>query len=217
MTGGGNMAAYGALLMVLAAQPALMQRPSTLALILWFAVIAALGVFAAIPIKRQLINQEAWRSPPARPPPRRSLAAQRRGRRRHPEGRGAGDRRGVGGAGRGGCATPRLMDAADPAKMPIKLAGHELKVSGRSRSRPRSMLIGAGALMSFRTGWSLLLGAVVTYGVIAPLMSSTTGHQGPSATRRSSVDLWPGAASWSARASRRSCSTGRASRARSPA
>src|ERR1700761_3727550 len=49
MTGGGNMAAFGALLMVTTV------RPSLLPMIAWFGVIAALGVFAAIPIKRQLI------------------------------------------------------------------------------------------------------------------------------------------------------------------
>src|SRR6185295_1888500 len=48
MTGGGNMAAFGALLMVTT------LRPSLVPMIAWFAVIAALGVFAAIPIKRQL-------------------------------------------------------------------------------------------------------------------------------------------------------------------
>ena len=52
MTGGGNMAALGALLMVTSV------RPPAVPLMLWFGVIAALGVFAAIPIKRQLINQE---------------------------------------------------------------------------------------------------------------------------------------------------------------
>jgi len=52
MTGGGNMAAFGALLMVTTV------RPETLPMIAWFGVIAALGVFCAIPIKRQLINRE---------------------------------------------------------------------------------------------------------------------------------------------------------------
>lgn len=57
MTGGGNMAAFGALLMVTTV------RPDTLSMIAWFALIAALGVFAAIPIKRQLINQEGLAFP----------------------------------------------------------------------------------------------------------------------------------------------------------
>jgi uncharacterized oligopeptide transporter (OPT) family protein len=63
MTGGGNMAAYGALLMILVAQPGVMAEPSRESLIYWFASIAALGVFVAIPIKRQLINKEALAFP----------------------------------------------------------------------------------------------------------------------------------------------------------
>jgi uncharacterized oligopeptide transporter (OPT) family protein len=57
MTGGGNMAAFGALLMLTPV------RPDTIPTIVWFAVIAALGVFAAIPIKRQLINREGLAFP----------------------------------------------------------------------------------------------------------------------------------------------------------
>ncbi|MCP6769250.1 OPT/YSL family transporter, partial [Klebsiella pneumoniae] len=34
-------------------------RPSQIGMIAWFGLIAALGVFVAIPIKRQLINKEA--------------------------------------------------------------------------------------------------------------------------------------------------------------
>jgi len=32
------------------------------------------------------------------------------------------------------------------------------------------VLLGAGALMSFRTAWSLLLGGLLTYGALAPWM-----------------------------------------------
>src|SRR5262245_60791141 len=57
MTGGGNMAAFGALVMVTAV------RPDSSALVLWFAAIAGLGVFVAIPIKRQLINRDGLAFP----------------------------------------------------------------------------------------------------------------------------------------------------------
>ena len=57
MTGGGNMAAFGALLMVTSV------RPPIFPMILWFATIAALGVFVAVPIKRQLINKEGLAFP----------------------------------------------------------------------------------------------------------------------------------------------------------
>ncbi|HEY4490536.1 MAG TPA: OPT/YSL family transporter, partial [Acidobacteriota bacterium] len=52
MTGGGNMAAFGALLMITT------FRPDPVWMIFWFSAIAALGVFVAIPVKRQLINRE---------------------------------------------------------------------------------------------------------------------------------------------------------------
>ncbi len=52
MTGGGNMAAIPALLMLTGAMP------DPYLLVLWFAAISTLGVFAAIPIKRQLVNVE---------------------------------------------------------------------------------------------------------------------------------------------------------------
>src|SRR5512137_3088502 len=57
MTGGGNMAAFGALMMVTTV------RPDWLPMIGWFGAIAALGVFTAIPIKRQLINREGLAFP----------------------------------------------------------------------------------------------------------------------------------------------------------
>ena len=57
MTAGGNAAAFGALVLLTTAQP------NKIGLVAWFAIIAALGVFAAIPIKRQLINQEGLSFP----------------------------------------------------------------------------------------------------------------------------------------------------------
>ena len=57
MTGGGNAAAFGALVMITTVQP------SKVGLIVWFGLIAALGVFVAIPIKRQLINREGLAFP----------------------------------------------------------------------------------------------------------------------------------------------------------
>src|SRR5688572_5395204 len=52
MTGGGNMAAVPALLLLTG------MRPEPWAMFAWFAVIAAMGVCAAIPIKRELVNAE---------------------------------------------------------------------------------------------------------------------------------------------------------------
>src|SRR5262249_42943975 len=57
MTAGGNAAAFGALVMITTAQP------NKIGLVAWFAIISRLGVFVAIPIKRQLITREGLASP----------------------------------------------------------------------------------------------------------------------------------------------------------
>lgn len=191
MTGGGNMAAYGALLMVLSAQPALMHRPSTLALIAWFGAIAALGVFAAIPIKRQLINQDGLAFPTG-------TATAETIDSLHSAAAGGGTQKALAlavAAGVGALVAVardalKLIPATLP--MPIKLAGYELG-KWTIALKTEVLLIGAGALMSFRTGWSMLLGAVVTYGVIAPLLISH--HEVATVSYKAIVNwtLWPGA------------------------
>jgi hypothetical protein len=84
----------------------------------------------------------------------------------------------------------KLIPATLP--MPIKLAGHELG-KWTLALKTEVLLIGAGALMSFRTGWSMLLGAVVTYGVIAPLL--VEHHEVATVGYKAIVNwtLWPGA------------------------
>ena len=120
MTGGGNMAAVPALLMLTGA------LPSTGWLVAWFAVVSAMGVFAAIPIKRQLINVEQLPFPT-------------------------------------GTATAETLTA---------LHGHDESSRGKARYLTIAGLVGAGALVSFKTGWSMLLGAIFTYGFLAPEMVS---------------------------------------------
>jgi uncharacterized oligopeptide transporter (OPT) family protein len=67
MTGGGNMAALPALLMLTGA------RPDPVWMVGWFAIISMLGVFTAIPIKRQLIQRPS-NSPSPRGGDRRDAA-----------------------------------------------------------------------------------------------------------------------------------------------
>ena len=120
MTGGGNMAAFGALLMVTTV------RPDALPMIAWFGVIAALGVFVAIPIKRQLINQEGLAFPTGTATAETIRAIHGDGargsadgeRRRAAAGEGAGDR----GAVFAGALTSRSADAK-AAWMPFNLPG----------------------------------------------------------------------------------------------
>jgi uncharacterized oligopeptide transporter (OPT) family protein len=166
MTGGGNMAAVPALFMLTG------NRPSSFNLILWFAVIAALGVFAAIPIKRQLINIEQLPFPTgtATAETLKSLHAE--------GGEGVAKARMLAWAALGGVIITWLRDAKmkwlgwnlpSTLSLPVSWAGHTAKewTLGFEGSL---LLVGGGALMSFRTGWSMLLGALVTYGLLAPWM-----------------------------------------------
>jgi OPT family oligopeptide transporter len=165
MTGGGNMAAVPALLMLTGTLP-----PSGW-LVVWFAVISALGVFAAIPIKRQLINVEALPFPTG-------TATAETIRALHGHGEVARRKsRLLGGAGLIGALLVMLRDARftwltnipEKASLPFTILGK--KASAWSLSFDFSLLlVGAGALVSFKTGWSMLLGAVLTYGFLAPEM-----------------------------------------------
>ncbi|QSQ18720.1 OPT/YSL family transporter [Pyxidicoccus parkwayensis] len=167
MTGGGNMAAVPALLMLTG------TLPSGGWLVLWFAVISALGVFAAIPIKRQLINIEALPFPTG-------TATAETIRALHGHGEVARRKsRLLGLSGLVGAALVFIRDARftwltnlpDKVSLPFTILGK--KASAWSLSFDFSLLlVGAGALVSFKTGWSMLLGAVLTYGFLAPAMVS---------------------------------------------
>jgi OPT family oligopeptide transporter len=195
MTGGGNMAAFGALLMVTT------LRPGGVPMILWFGAIAALGVFTAIPIKRQLINAEGLAFPTGK-------ATAETIRTIHGEGAGtAGE--GVQQAsalGLGALFAALLAWFRDakaewlpypnlPAQfgLPVMLGGKPL-ATWTLAFKAEALMVGAGALMSFRTGWSLLLGGVLTYGVLAPALFAH--HQIADVSYKLIVGwtVWPGAA-----------------------
>jgi OPT family oligopeptide transporter len=198
MTAGGNMSAYPALLFVISAQPALMlEQPDPAVMVLWFALIAALGVFAAIPIKRQLINVESLAFPTG-------TATAETIKSIHgadePGGTGTGTSNKVrllAYAGIFGAVVAWLRDAAKliPGSWapPINLAGHSL-ASWSIALKTEVILLGAGALMSFRTGWSLLLGGLVTYFVIAPELLAEGLITEVGNKPVVAWTLWPGAA-----------------------
>jgi putative OPT family oligopeptide transporter len=170
MTGGGNMAAFGALLMVTP------LRPAGIPMIAWFGVIAALGVFVAIPIKRQLINKEGLAFPTG-------TATAETIRSIHSAGsaaaQGSRQARALGWAALGAAVLTWVRDAKTawmpfnvPSSFPIPLVtiGGRPAVDWTLGFKTEVVLIGAGALMSFRTGWSLLLGGLMTYAFLAPAM-----------------------------------------------
>lgn len=192
MTGGGNMAAYGALLMVTTA------RPDMAGMIIWFAVIAALGVFVAIPIKRQLINKEGLAFPTgtATAETIRSLHAQGEGAQGGQKARSLGLAALFGAAVawfRDGKASWMTHHLPGSVGLPFTIAGRPA-LEWTLGFKTEVVLLGAGALMSFRTGWSMLLSGLLTYGVLAPsLLAQGLIHD---VNYKSIINwtLWPGAA-----------------------
>jgi uncharacterized oligopeptide transporter (OPT) family protein len=191
MTGGGNAAAFGALMMITAVQP------NKIALIAWFGIIAALGVFVAIPIKRQLINREALAFPTGTATAETLKTIYTTG-----SGHGTVAAKALGAAALVAGAVTFVRDYLKllPGQWApsIAMAGHDL-VKWTISIKTELVLIGAGGLMSFRTGWSMLLGATVNYAVIAPglldhgLLKAIGGKP---VSYAGIIDwtLWPGAA-----------------------
>lgn len=196
MTGGGNMAAFGALLMVTT------LRPNPTAMIFWFGAIAALGVFTAIPIKRQLVNQEGLAFPTGK-----ATAETLRAIHGAADGSGGGEgiqqARALGIGGALAAALAFFRDAKAPW-MPFNVPGvfpfGGLTIAGRPAAdwtlalKSEVVLFGAGALMSFRTGWSLLLGGVLTYAVLAPALLERGAIAAVSYKAIVGWTVWPGAA-----------------------
>jgi uncharacterized oligopeptide transporter (OPT) family protein len=77
--------------------------------------------------------------------------------------------------------------------VPISIAGHSLK-TWTLAFKTEVILLGAGALMSFRTGWSLLLGGILTYGVMAPRLYEQGLIKTVSYKAIVEWTVWPGAA-----------------------
>jgi uncharacterized oligopeptide transporter (OPT) family protein len=197
MTGGGNMAAFGALLMVTT------MRPETAPMVLWFAAIAALGVFVAIPIKRQLINKEALAFPTgtATAETIRSIHGEA-GADAQAASSGASQSKALGMAALLAAALAWFRDAK-ASWMPFNVPGSlpiPFPISGKPLAewtlalKLEVILLGAGALMSFRTAWSMLLGGVLTYGVLAPAMVERGVISAVSYKAIAGYAVWPGAA-----------------------
>ncbi len=202
MTGGGNMAAYGALIMVIASSPQLaLTTPSPGPMVAWFGVIAALGVFVAIPIKRQLINKEGIAFPTGTATAETIRAIHEAAATRHKApGISKAGWLGIGALVGGLLAWVRDAFAWVPGTIPlpssITIGGHALAKWTLSL-KAEVVLLGGGALMSFRTGWSLLVGGVLTYAVIGPqLVAHDMIHVKGDSFYKAIVGwtLWPGAA-----------------------
>ena len=155
MTGGGTVAAIPALMMVTG------YKFTPASMMIWIGVLAFLGVFVAIPLKRQLINVEQLRFPSG-------VASAETVRSLHAEGGEARTKaRWLGLSGAFGAVVVALRDGLKlfPEHLPIfgkVAAGYTIQLESSL------IMTGAGALMGMRAAMSQLLGSVICYGVLAP-------------------------------------------------
>lgn len=228
MTSGGLVNAIPALMMLSATSIPADFQTRCLWLIPWVTVICAMGVFLAVPTKRQMINIEKLTFPTG-------TAAAATLRALHTKGDAAAKQaRALGLAGLIGAITTWLRDSADlpfmkvqewanapdgwlvkgwffPQAMPwfklprletvwgtawIKLGMYKDKPLGLNQvtmSFEGSLLfIAAGAIMGFRQAWSLMLGAVINYVILAPHFLRADVIAAPSFRKISGWSLWIG-------------------------
>lgn len=168
MTGGGTVAAIPALMMITGEVMPGWQ------MFAWIASIAMLGVVMAIPMKQQMINVEGLRFPTG-------VAAAETLRALHADG-GGGQAKLLGQAGFVGAVLAFFRDAHAswiPVNLPAKIPIPGLTLAGRpladfTLSFEGSLLLAAGgAIMGFRAAWSLLLGSIINYAILAPWLYQT--------------------------------------------
>ncbi|MDD2772477.1 MAG: OPT/YSL family transporter [Elusimicrobiales bacterium] len=200
-TGGTMVSAISALLIITGTQL------HWFTLTLWTIFLAALGVFMTIPMKRQMINVEQLRFPSG-------IAAAETLRSLHSKGGDAIKKaRLLGLGGLIGGVIAWLRDAGIPRwplslkfpldlmKMPDKMPLAPFTLGGRPLADwtisfdMSAIMIAAGAIMGWKIAWSLLLGAVINYALLAPKMVALgaidSTHLGYSAIVRWST--WAGA------------------------
>jgi uncharacterized oligopeptide transporter (OPT) family protein len=168
MTGGGTVAAIPAMMMITGNVMGGWQ------MFFWIAAIAMLGLVMSIPMKQQMINVEKLRFPSG-------VAAAETLKALHSGGEAAGaenlQARFLGYGGLIGAAVALLRDLK-ASWMPFNLPGRIPIPFITLRGRPlvdytlafegSLMMLGAGAIMGWRAGWSMLVGAIVNFGVLAP-------------------------------------------------
>ncbi|MBY0471201.1 OPT/YSL family transporter [bacterium] len=136
---------------------------------LWTFFLASLGVFLAVPLKRQMINVEQLRFPSG-------IAAAETLKSLHAKGKEAVQKaRSLGYGGLLGVLITWFRDIGKPFSIPASLhfpgSLHGQALAKWTISFDMSaILIAAGAIMGWKSAWSMLLGAFANYYVLAPKM-----------------------------------------------
>ena len=202
MTSAGLVNAIPALMMLNAAAIPTDFATRCLWLIPWVVVISWLGVFLAVPAKRQMINIEQLPFPSG-------IAAATTMKSLHSTGGEAQKQaKALGLSAALGAGITWFRDAAAPwlnwyPKIPstwgtswIPLGPYKdgtLMLNQVTMSFEGSLLfVAGGALISFRQGWSMMLGAIVNYVLLAPIMLRAGIIEAPSFRRISAWSLWIG-------------------------
>jgi OPT family oligopeptide transporter len=155
MTGGGTAAAIPALMMLTG------YRFDTVSMTVWIGTLACLGVFVAVPLKRQLINVEQLPFPTGIASAETVLSLHGEGADSKKKARALAYSALVGGV------LPIVKDVTKWVPSYVEVfgrvaAGYTLKVE------MSLLLVAAGGLMGTRVTMSTLLGGVVCYGMAAP-------------------------------------------------
>ncbi|MBI5624020.1 MAG: OPT/YSL family transporter [Elusimicrobia bacterium] len=162
-TGGTMCSAIAAFLLVTGAH---MPWPT---LVAWTFFLASLGVFMAIPMKRQMINIEGLKFPSG-------IAAATTLKSLHSKGGDAVVKaRALGWGGLLGALVAWFRDAGIPKALALPgMLNFPGSISGFPLAKwtisfeMSSIMIAAGAIMGWKVAWSMLLGALLNYGVLAP-------------------------------------------------
>ena len=166
MTGGGTVAAIPALMMITG------EPMGGAQMFFWISAIAMLGVVMAIPMKQQMINVEGLRFPTG-------IAAAETLKALHGAGGGAAKAKFLFRGGVMGAAVAFLRDAKAawmPWNLPEKIKVPFIALKGRPLAdytlsfEGSLIMLGAGAIMGFRAAWSMLLGALINYALLAPVL-----------------------------------------------
>lgn len=136
-------------------------------LMLWIAAILYLGLFMAVPLKRQMITVETLRFPAVIPTGETLKAMYSKGSEAMKKAKA------LGLSGFFGIVIATLRDAVAvlPPLWNLPVLAGGIRLSKLTLSfEPGMIMVGIGALFGMKVGLSMLFGAVLNYGVLAPIL-----------------------------------------------